>query len=96
MTGEELGTILGDVVSVLENVSMDTEEIVSELLDINGRTILLDGADGDGESNQPCMTIDELGELLGNAVSELETIVMEIENAMDQLQSIDGKTLTAN
>ena len=40
--------------------------------------------------------IDELGELIGDALSELESVTMDIENARDSLQSIDGSTLATS
>ena len=96
MTGEELGRILGDAISELQSASMEIEETVDTLLDIDGKAILLDGADEEVEPDQPYLTIGELGELIGNALSELESVTMVIESASSLLQSIDGNALTAS
>ena len=96
MTGEELGRILGDAISELQSASMEIEETVDTLLEIDGKAILLDGADEEVEPDQPYLTIGELGELIGNALSELESVTMVIENAGSLLQSIDGSALAAS
>ena len=96
MTGEELGRILGDAISELQSASMEIEETVDALLEIDGKAILLDEADSEAEPDQPYLTIGELGELIGNALSELESVTMVIENAGSLLQSIDGSALAAS
>lgn len=92
MMGEELGRLLGDVISELQSASMEIEGTVDMLLDIDGKVIVQAEADNADVIDQPHMTIDELGELIGNALGELESVVMEIEGARDLLQSIDGNT----
>ena len=94
MTGEELGRLLGDVISELQSASMEIEDTVDMLLDIDGKAIVLAEMDNANVTDQPHMTIDELGELIGNALGELESVVMEIEGARDLLQSIDGSALS--
>ena len=96
MTGEELGRILGDAISELQSASMEIEETVDALLEIDGKAILLDEADSEAEPDQPYLTIGELGELIGNALSELESVTMVIGSASSLLQSIDGNALTAS
>lgn len=96
MTGEELGRILEDAISELQSASMEIEETVDALLEIDGKAILLDEADSEAEPDQPYLTIGELGELIGNALSELESVTMVIENAGSLLQSIDGSALAAS
>ena len=96
MTGEELGRILGDAISELQSASMEIEETVDALLEIDGKAILLDEADSEAEPDQPYLTIGELGELIGNALSELESVTMVIESASSLLQSIDGSALAAS
>ena len=96
MTGEELGRILGDAISELQSASMEIEETVDTLLEIDGKAILLDEADSEAEPDQPYLTIGELGELIGNALSELESVTMVIESASSLLQSIDGNARTAS
>ena len=93
MTGEELGRLLGDAIGELQSASMEIEGTVDMLLDIDGKAIVQAEADNADATDQPHMTIDELGELIGNALGELESVVMEIEGARDLLQSIDGNTL---
>lgn len=94
MTGEELGRLLGDAISELQSASMEIEGTVDMLLDIDGKVIVQAGTDNADAADQPHMTVDELGELLGNALGELESIVMEIEGAWDLLQSIDGNAIS--
>ena len=96
MTGEELGSLSGDVISELQSASMEIEDTVDMLLDIDGKAIVLAEVDDASVADQPHMTIDELGELIGNALGELESVVMEIEGARDLLQSIDGSALSEN
>ena len=96
MTGEELGRILGDAISELQSASMEIEETVDALLEIDGKAILLDEADSEAEPDQLYLTIGELGELIGNVLSELESVTMVIENAGSLLQSIDGSALAAS
>lgn len=96
MTGEELGRILGDAVNELQSASMEIEATVDSLLDIDGKAILLDEADDEIEPDQPYLTIGELGELIGDALNELESVTMVIENASGLLQSIGGNALTAS
>lgn len=96
MTGEELGRILGDAISELQSASMEIEETVDSLLEIDGKAILLDEAGDEVEPDQPYLTVGELGELIGNALSELESVTMVIESASGLLQSIDGNALTAS
>ena len=95
MTGEELGRILGDVISELQNASIEIEETVDMLLDIDGKVILLEGANDDVVADQPRMTIRELGELIGDVLSVLESATMGIEGAGDALRSIGGVDFTA-
>ena len=94
MTGEELGRLLGDAISELQSASMEIEGTVDMLLDIDGKVIVQAGTDNAYAADQPHMTIDELGELIGNALGELESVVMEIESARDLLQSIDGSAIS--
>ena len=96
MTGEELGRILGDAISELQNASMEIDGTVDMLLSIDGKVIVSDEDDDETPLDQPYMTIDELGELIGDALSELESVTMDIENARDSLQSIDGSTLATS
>ena len=95
MTGEELGKILGDVISELQNASMEIEETVDMLLDIDGKVILPKGGDADVAVDQPRMTVGELGELIGGALNVLESAVAGIEGAGDTLRSIDGVAFTS-
>lgn len=95
MTGEELGTTLGDAISQLEYASTEIEETVSRLFEVDGKAILLEDDDNEAVADKPSMTVDELGELLADAVGMLESVVAEIESAMDMLQSIDGQSLAA-
>ena len=90
MTGEELGRILGDVISELQNASRELEETVDMLLDIDGKVILPEAANGDVAADQPCMTVGELGELIGDVLSLLESATSGVEGAGDMLRSIDG------
>ena len=96
MTGEEFGRILGDVISELQNASMGIEATVDMLLSIDGKVIVSNEDDDETTLEQPHMTIDELGELIGDGLSELESATMDIEGARDLLQSIDGSALTAS
>jgi len=89
MAGNELGVILGDAISELQNASTEIEEIVGALFEVDGKTILL-SADEDAEAEQPYMSAKELGALITNALSELETVVASIESANDLLRSADG------
>lgn len=93
MTGEEHGSLLGDVISELQSASREIEDTVDMLLDIDGKAIVLAEVDDANVADQPHMTIDELGELIGNALGELESVVIGIEGARDLLQSIDGSAL---
>lgn len=96
MTGEELGRILGDAISELQDASMEIEETVDMLLDIDGKVILLDETDDEAAGDQPSMTVDELSELICDALSELESATAVIEDASGLLQSIDGSTITSD
>ena len=88
--------ILGDAISELQNASMEIDGTVDMLLSIDGKVIVSDEDDDETPLDQPYMTIDELGELIGDALSELESVTMDIENARDSLQSIDGSTLATS
>jgi len=95
MTGEDLGRILGDVISELQNASMEIEETVDMLLDVDGKVILPEGADDDVAADQPRMTAGELGELIGDVLSVLESATAGIEGVGDTLRSIDGVAFTS-
>ena len=96
MTGKELGTILGDAIAELQNASMEIEETVGMLLSIDGMAIVPNGAEDDVEENQPRMTVEELGELLGDVLSVLETATAGVEGVGDMLRSIDGVTFASS
>ena len=90
MAGKELGKVLGDAISELQNASMEIEATVDMLLSIDGKIITSNEDVDEMQLGQPHITIDEFGALIGDALSELESVTMDIESARDSLQSIDG------
>lgn len=96
MAEKELGKVLGDAISGLENASMSIDDTISQLLDIDGKVILLKESDDEIKIAQPSMTIEELGEIIEATLSELKCIVLEIESAQDLLQTINGTAITVS
>lgn len=96
MTVEELGRTLSDVIGELEGVSLGIDSTVGLLMEVDGKVIVQDETDNDIEADQPYMTIEALSALIGDALGELDSVITEIENARDLLQSIDGNALTTD
>ena len=93
MTGKELGRILGDAVNALEGASTGIDNAVDTISQVNGKTILSESTRGMLESESTCMTAEELGKLIGCVLNELESVVMEVESAMNLLWTIDGESI---
>ena len=93
MTGEEFGRILGEIVNGLENASMDIDETISTLFEIDGKTILLDDEEDPSTIDGPCLTLDELKQLIGGALNGVESAIAQVEEAEELLQSINGNML---
>ena len=95
MTGEELGLILGSVVCSLEGASGEIDTAVGLITATDGKSIV---SEADAEADVPSstrLTIRELGELIGNALSELESALTEVDAAMGLLRSIEGAAITS-
>lgn len=93
MTGIELGRVLGDAVNALEGASAGIDNAVDTISQVNGKAILSEPTRDLIESESPSMTVEELGKLIGCVLYELESVVMEVESAMDLLWTIDGESI---
>lgn len=95
MTGEELGTLLGDAVSELEGASLTIDECIGQLL-IGEVTITNDETDDDLDGEGLRMTASEFNEQLGVVANGLDSLIADIESVKDILLSIDANNLFAN
>lgn len=93
MTGIELGRILGDAVNALEGASAGIDNAVDTISQVNGKAILSEPTRGAIESESPSMTAEQFGKLIGCVLNELESVVMEVESAMDLLWTMDGESI---
>lgn len=93
MTGIELGRILGDAVNALEGASAGIDSAVDTISQVNGKAIMSEPTRDTLESESPSMAAEELGNLIGCVLNELESVVMEVESAMNLLWTIDGESI---
>lgn len=92
----ELGGILGDAVGALEGASTVIDNAVNAISQVNGKAILSEQIHDMLESESTGMTAEEFGELIGCVLNELESVVMEVESAMNLLWTIDGKSIAVS
>ena len=90
MDANELGRILGNAISELENAAITIDETIDMLMDVDGKLILEDGADEAEAEGKPYMTSSELGDLLSNALDGVENVSMAADNVRGLLESIES------